>query len=250
MRKLPACVAVAGVARTQTKDSRDLHESVAVNTPARRRPAIAPLIFFVAVFPLVSSAQEQDVWEYSSLNQVLPGVEVGSFSASGSTYYGTNGVYVHHGDTALTADSASGDTLTGEVIADGHVRIEQGDQIWVGEHMRYNFKTHQMQSEEFRTGKPPVFAAGRELEGNTTNRTYNARHLFITTDDVSNPATRVRASRVKIVPGKYIEMWNAVLYVDGVPAFYFPYYERNLGERAKQLSALFPVTALPTGRTC
>jgi LPS-assembly protein len=236
MRKLPACVAVAGVARTQTKDSRDLHESVAVNTPARRRPAIAPLIFLVAVFPFVSSAQEQDVWEYSSLNQVLPGVEVGSFSASGSTYYGTNGVYVHHGDTALTADSASGDTMTGEVIADGHVRIEQGDQIWVGEHMRYNFKTHQMQSEQFRTGKPPVFAAGRELEGNTSNHTYNARHLFITTDDVSNPATRVRASRVKIVPGKYIEMWNAVLYVDGVPAFYFPYYERNLGERANNFS--------------
>jgi len=26
-------------------------------------------------------------------------------------------------------------------------------------------------------------------------------------------------------------MWNAVLYVDGVPAFYFPYYRRNLNER-------------------
>ena len=125
---------------------------------------------------------------------------------------------------------------TGEVEADGHVRIESGDQIWVGEHIRYNFKTHQMQSEEFRTGKPPVFAAGRELEGNTTNRTYDARHLFITTDDISNPATRVRASRVKIVPGKYIEMWNAVLYVDGVPMFYFPYYKRNLGERANNFN--------------
>ena len=112
----------------------------------------------------------------------------------------------------------------------------QGDQIWLGEHMRYNFKTHQMQSEQFRTGKPPVFAAGRELEGNTTNRTYNARHLFITTDDVSDPATRVRASRVKIVPGKYVEMWNAVLYVDGVPVFYFPYYQRNLGERANNFN--------------
>ncbi len=54
-------------------------------------------------------------------------------------------------------------------MADGHVRIESGDQIWVGEHIRYNFKTHQMRSEEFRTGKPPVFAAGRELEGNITN---------------------------------------------------------------------------------
>ena len=236
MRRLPACVAVAGVARTHTKDSRDSHESVAVNTPARRRPAITPLVFFVAVFPFVSLAQEQDEWEFSSLNQVLPGVDAGSFSISGTTYSGTNGVYVHHGDTALTADSASLDTQTGEVIADGHVRIESADQIWVGEHIRYNFKTRQMRSEEFRTGKPPVFASGRELEGNTTNRTYSARHIFITTDDVSNPVTRVRASRVKIVPGKYVELWNAVLYVDGVPAFYFPYYKRNLGERANNFS--------------
>ena len=146
------------------------------------------------------------------------------------------GIYVKYGDSFLIADSGTLNEQTGEVEADGHVRIESGDQIWVGEHIRYNFKTHQMQSEEFRTGKPPVFAAGRELEGNTTNRTYDARHLFITTDDISNPATRVRASRVRIVPGKYIEMWNAVLYVDGVPTFYFPYYKRNLGERANNFN--------------
>ena len=70
------------------------------------------------------------------------------------------------------ADSASVDQQTGEVVADGHVRIEQGDQIWTGEHIRYNFKTHQMQSEQFRTGKPPVFAQGEQLQGDTTNQTY------------------------------------------------------------------------------
>jgi lipopolysaccharide assembly outer membrane protein LptD (OstA) len=153
-------------------------------------------------------------------------------------WYGTNWFYVKYRDSFLTAESGRLNQQTGEVEADGHVRIESGDQIWVGEHIRYNFKTHQMQSEEFRTGKPPVFAAGRELTGNTTNRTYTARHVFVTTDDISNPAFRVRASRVKIVPGKYVEMWNAVLYMDGVPAFYFPYYERNLGERANNYNFL------------
>ncbi len=66
---------------------------------------------------------------------------------------------------------------------------------------------------------------------------------------MSNPATRVRASRVRIVPGKYVEMWNAVLYVDGVPAFYFPYYKRNLGARANNFN-FSPATAAPTGRIC
>ena len=49
---------------------------------------------------------------------------------------------------------------------------------------------------------------------------------------------RIRASRMRIVPGKYIETWNAVLFMDGVPAFYFPYYKRNLGEHANNLNFL------------
>jgi len=53
--------------------------------------------------------------------------------------------------------------LTGEVVADGHVRIEEVGQIWEGEHVNYNFKTHVMQTTQFRTGKSPVYAAGRRF---------------------------------------------------------------------------------------
>ncbi len=76
------------------------------------------------------------------------------------------------------ADSASVNRQTGEAVADGNVRIEEGDQIWVGEHIRYNFKTHQMQSEQFRMGKPPVFAQGGQLQGDTTNQTYTRAPRF------------------------------------------------------------------------
>jgi lipopolysaccharide assembly outer membrane protein LptD (OstA) len=55
---------------------------------------------------------------------------------------------------------------------------------------------------------------------------------------VSDPAIYVRSSHIKIVPGKYVEMWNAVLFMDGVPTFYFPYYRRNLGEHASNFNFL------------
>ena len=171
-----------------------------------------------------------------ALNQIIPGAPIGSVDMVGDTATGTNGICVKYGEAVLMADSATVNQQTGEAVADGHVRIEEGDQIWVGEHIRYNFKTHQMQSEQFRTGKPPVFAQGRQLQGDTTNKTYNARHALVTTDDVSDPAICVRASRIKIVPGKYVEMWNAVLFMDGVPAFYFPYYRRNLGRHANNFN--------------
>jgi LPS-assembly protein len=195
----------------------------------RKLPPIAVLILFAVVFPFVSLAQDQAAWEFGSLSQILPGVFVGSFTSSGGIYHGTNGVYVHHGDTMLTADSASLDTQTGETVADGHVRIEQGDQIWLGDHITYNFKTKQMRSEQFRSGKPPVFVAGEDLHGDVTNKVYTLQRAYITTDDVTNPAVRIRANHVRMVPGQYIEAWNAVLVMDGVPAFYYPYYRRSLG---------------------
>jgi lipopolysaccharide assembly outer membrane protein LptD (OstA) len=199
----------------------------------RSLPAIASLAFLIAAFPSVARAQEQPAWEIQALNQIIPGAPEGNveYDVATGAWRGTN-VFVKYGDTTLTADSAALNQQSGEVMADGHVRIESDNQIWVGEHIRYNFKTHQMQSEQFRMGKPPVFAAGNELQGDISNKTYTARHVLVTTDDISKPAIRIRASRIKIVPGKYVEMWNAVMIMDGVPVFYFPYYHRNLGEHA------------------
>ena len=206
----------------------------------RKIPAIAALAFLSVIFPFVVLAQEPEAWEVQALNQIVPGSPVGKidFYPASNTAVGTNGVFIKYGTAVLTADSATVNQETGEAVADGHVRIESGEQIWVGEHITYNFKTHQMRSEQFRTGRPPVFAAGKELQGDVTNGTYNARHAMVTTDDVNDPTFRIRATRIKIVPGKYIEMWNAVLFAGDVPAFYFPYYRRNIGPHANNWNFL------------
>jgi LPS-assembly protein len=204
----------------------------------RRLPAIVALVFLCAFFPFVAPAQQQASWDVRALKQIIPGAPDGSVDVVGNTAYGTNVFVQYNTNATLIADSARLDYQSGEVEADGHVRIEQGDFTWTGEHIRYNFKTHQMQSEQFRTGKPPAFAQAEQLQGDTTNKTYHARHAFVTTDDVSDPAIYVRSSHIKIVPGKYIEMWNAVLFLDGVPTFYFPYYRRNLGEHVNSFNFL------------
>ncbi len=202
----------------------------------RRFPAIVPLVFFAAAIPFLALAQEQASWQVWELGKVIPGAPAGGIDYDFKSgifnctnflvQYGTN---LDQGGATLMARSGTVNEKTGEVVAEGQVRIEDGGLVWAGEHIRYNFKTHQMQSEEFRMGKPPVFAQGGQLQGDTTNKTYEARHALVTTDDVHDPAIYVRSSHIKIVPGKYVEMWNAVLFMDGVPTFYFPYYRRNLG---------------------
>jgi lipopolysaccharide assembly outer membrane protein LptD (OstA) len=148
----------------------------------------------------------------------------------------TNGVLLVYADAVLTADVLSFNPKTGEAIADGHVRIQRQEQVWASEHLRYNFKTRQIESQQFRTGKAPVFASGEDLHAEVTNKVYAATNAIITGDDTPTPAFKVRASYIKIIPGDKIEAHNAVLYVEGVPIFYFPYYSRTLGERANHFN--------------
>jgi LPS-assembly protein len=171
------------------------------------------LILLGGFLAFAAAAQESPSFEVDALNRIVPGTVEGhvDFDPATGLWSGTNGIFVKYGDETLTADSASLDTKSGQVAADGHVRIESGDELWVGDHIRYNFK---------------------DLTGDTSNRVYTADNAFVTTDDTADPAFQVRASRIRIIPGKSVEMWNAVMYADGVPVFYFPYYRRNLGPHA------------------
>ena len=150
----------------------------------------------------------------------------------------TNGVMVKYSGAVLTANRVALNLALGEALADGNVQIQYAEQTWAGEHILYNFKTHQMEARQFRTGKAPVFVEGEGLHAEWTNKVYVATNAFITTDDIAGPAVRVRAKYIKIIPGKRIEARHAFLYAGKVPIFYFPYYSRNLGPRANNFNFL------------
>jgi LPS-assembly protein len=208
--------------------------------PMTKFPAIFALLLFAALFCLPALADDSG-FGVESLSQVLPGAPE-THMRYGPTSYKVYWTYVcfTNKDTSLTADSASVDVRTGDIQADGNVRIESAGQLWVGDHMDYNFKTKLMHSEEFRTGEAPVFAGGEQSSGWLDSRKgatniLTATNAIITTDDISHPLYYVHASRIVIIPGKTVQMWNAVFYLDNVPVFYFPYYERNLGKRVNNL---------------
>jgi lipopolysaccharide assembly outer membrane protein LptD (OstA) len=145
-------------------------------------------------------------------------------------------VIIKYSGAVLTAQRVTLNQQTGEAVADGAVRIQQEDLIYAGEHISYNFKTHQMEAQQFRAGKYPVFAMGHGLHADVTNRFYSATNAYITADDVAEPAIKVRANYIKIIPGDRIEARHATLYLGNVPVFYFPFYSRNLGARANNFN--------------
>jgi LPS-assembly protein len=186
------------------------------------------LALCVLAFPVALRAQMRPGWEIEALNER----GWAEFDFQTGEGRGTNGVLVRYGNAFLTADQVSVNQESGDVVADGNVRIQSEDQLWAGEHIRYNFRTHQMQAEQFRTGRTPIFAAGEGLHGELTNRVYFATNGVITLDDVSEPAIKVRAKTIKILPGDKVVAYNATLYLGGIPVFYTPYYSRKLGQRS------------------
>jgi len=194
------------------------------------------LTFTLAAFFLALRlvAQEQPAWEVNALTE--KGGAVYDFKTGITS--ATNGVIVKRGNSVLTADSVTVYHQSGDAFASGNVRIEQGDELWEGDKMRYNFNTHMMAGSDFRTGTPPFFIAGHNLTGDMSNKVYDATSSYLTTDDVPDPGHRLRASRIRIVPGQYVEAWNAVLYLRDVPVFYFPYYRRNLGPHANNFNVM------------
>src|SRR3954451_18998621 len=176
-------------------------------------------------------AQQEGEWQIEALNE--DGWADYDFSTGVAT--ATDGAMFRYGGVVLTAENMSVNT-NGDVSANGDVRVQRDDQLWVGANILYNFKTREMEAQEFRTGKAPVFVEGHSLHGETTNRIYFATNSYFTTDDVSKPAIRIRAKRIKIVAGDHIEAHHATLYLADVPVFYFPYYSRPLGSHANNFN--------------
>jgi LPS-assembly protein len=205
-----------------------------------RYTTIATVAFCLLMLARTAEAQQQPGWDFYAAGK--EGGVVYDFQTK--RLLATNGVVVRYGVSVMTADQVSLDEETGDAIADGTVRIQEEDQVWAGEHVHFNFKTGQMETEEFRMGKPPYFASGRGMNGEErtargttnaaaaqhamTNRVFISTNAVVTADDSSKPLLQIRAKRIRIYPGDRIVATDAVLYVGEVPIFYWPYYTRSL----------------------
>lgn len=192
-------------------------------------PLRAIVFIFFATLPAIvlrGAVQKSGEWTIDS-----PDVGFGS----GVAVF-TNGVSVSYGGATLSADDARVNMTTGDVTAQGRVRITRGNQEWSGEKISYNFKTRQITGEGFRSGQPPFFVGGNIVVGDQTAGVYVGSSAYVTTDDYAQPNYRVEARTLVVVPGEYIEAKGATLYYRDIPIFYFPYYRRALGRHPNNFS--------------
>jgi len=147
--------------------------------------------------------------------------------AAGTVSY-TNGLTVRYGDAVLTAKKMRLNHETKDVQAEGKVRLQQGNDVWYGERIEYNFKDRKILATEFKAGQPPFFIKGSALSGDQINNVYVLADGIVTTDDYEKPGYRIKTKTLTIVPDDYIEATDAVLYFKDTPVFWFPKWRRNL----------------------
>ena len=185
---------------------------------------LRPLITILALVCLAGTsraAEEPIPWVISAENG-------GEFDPSTSTFTATNGITVTYQDVVLSANKIVANEKTGDVAAEGGVTIKSAGNLWSGDRIYYNFKNRTMSAADFKTGRDPFFIKGDGLAGDQSNKVYIAADVLVTTDDYAIPAYKIRARKLKLVPGEYIEADHATLYLGDVPVFYFPHYHRSL----------------------
>jgi LPS-assembly protein len=140
----------------------------------------------------------------------------------------TNHPVVRYGNAVLSAQKARLNQNSGDIVAEGTVRLQQDNEVWFGERIEYNFKTRKILATEFRAGQPPYFAKGSALSGDENANVYVLTEGVVTTDDYAEPGYHIRARSLTIAPGDYIEAKDAVLYLKNTPVFWFPKWRRSL----------------------
>jgi len=191
----------------------------------------ATLLCLLLLSPVLSPAQDLvEPWRIDSDEPVEYDILTGQMIA-------TNGVTVHYRGVVLSARRALLNQQTGQVEAEGNVLLEREGQLWTGDRLRYNFKTGHMSGEDFKTGDPPFFAQGDAIVADQKSDVYVLANGYVTTDDVAEPAYRIRTKSLVVVPGDYVEARNATLLLGNTPVFYFPYFRRTLKQHGNHWDA-------------
>jgi LPS-assembly protein len=132
-------------------------------------------------------------------------------------------VHIHYQDIDLQADEAEIDLSTREVIALGHVVIDQGPRRMTGISSTFNLdaKTGKLKEATARVA-PDYYFSGTEIE-KTGDNTYEVTNGIFTSCDQKVPDWSFRLGRARVEMEGYAHMRNVSMRAKSLPVLYLPY---------------------------
>jgi LPS-assembly protein len=141
---------------------------------------------------------------------------------------GDGNVVIRQGESTLTADRVQVNTETQWAEAEGNVVYRRGSTVWQGQKVRYNLKTRQLDTGESTAFVPPWNIKAASAQRISTNEVL-MKDVVITTCDPNNPEYSIQAREARIIDGRHLRAKGVKLRWLGVPFFYMPTMNRDLG---------------------
>jgi hypothetical protein len=162
-------------------------------------------------------------------NSPIEITSTGETSYADSVAIAHDNVAIHVGDTDIYADSAQYNSRTHEVLAEGHVRIYRGTDLYLAEHGIYNIDTKQIRATNMRTESEPYFVGGQNVSEISENG-YLVENGTFTTDDSPTADFHLRARTIRVYEKDRVVFQNVTFYVGKVPIFWWPYLYQSLSD--------------------
>lgn len=143
---------------------------------------------------------------------------------------GTGHVLVRRDNESLRGDHAIVNMQSYDVLAEGNVTFERGSDIWVGNKLRYNFKSQKGDFGGFSAYLDPFYAKADSSHRVGADE-YLLENAQLSTCEGGHPDAYFRAKKVWITPGRHVRAQHVVLYIKGVPVMYSPYWNQNIGDK-------------------
>ena len=132
-------------------------------------------------------------------------------------------VEVVFGNALLTCDHLSLFTDTKDAYAEGRVRLEEGDQVFRGEMVHYNFENKKGRFLQGTVSTPPWHQHGRSVE-HLAERIYQVTPGYITSCELEPPHFRFSGRQaIVFADDKLVRAQNVALFVEQLPFLYFPW---------------------------
>ena len=126
-------------------------------------------------------------------------------------------------NAVLTADYMTLFTDTNDVYAEGRVRLEEGNQVFRGEMVHYNFKTKKGRFLQGTVATPPWYQHGRSVE-HIAEGVFAVTPGYLTSCDQEPPHFRFVGRRATVFSeDKLARARNVALFVEQMPFLYLPW---------------------------
>ncbi len=143
---------------------------------------------------------------------------------------GTGHVLVRRNNESLRGDHAIVNMQSYDVLAEGNVTFERDSDIWVGNKLRYNFKSQKGDFGGFNAFLDPFYAKADSSHRISADE-YLLQNATLSTCEGAHPEAYFRAKKVWIIPGHHVRAQHVVLYLKGIPVMYSPYWNQNIGDK-------------------